>query len=251
MQNKLVDVVQGIPIVSSHGFLGWSSVSIMEDREGYVLFDTGGYNNKGALINALRNLKIDFKQVRKVLVTHLHFDHCMNVDLFPNATLYVGKREIDYALSEEPDKVGDIFVPKPYIREILRRHDVVEVKDGDKLGNNVKVVELPGHTPGCVGYLINESIIFTGDALRNTHELIYKIPSLCFGGEDAWRRSIEKITSIAKVIIPGHERRLIIEDSEVKYLTEGKEIAFKFVIKGKMKEFSLNPDKGLVKFLFG
>ena len=241
MTGKLIDLVQGIPISSSHGYLGWSTISILLDKE-IILFDSGGFNNRGLLLKALKEININRKHIDRILLTHLHFDHCLNVDLFPNATVYVSGKELDYALSEEPSEKGDIFIPKPYIENIFKDHEVIEVKEGDTVYEGVKVVELPGHTPGSVGYLIEDNkILFTGDALRNTHELIHRIPTLCFGGKENWKKSIEKIVSIAKIIVLGHERRLTLEQPNmIRYLVQGEKVEFNFVIKGEIKKMILN-----------
>jgi glyoxylase-like metal-dependent hydrolase (beta-lactamase superfamily II) len=46
--------------------------------------------------DGLGALGIDPAQVRDVLMTHLHYDHCGNYDLFPNARYHVQEREMQY-----------------------------------------------------------------------------------------------------------------------------------------------------------
>ena len=45
---------------------------------------------------------IDPADVRNVVFTHLHWDHCSNVDLFPNARFTVQDEELKYAVSPIP-----------------------------------------------------------------------------------------------------------------------------------------------------
>lgn len=86
-----------------------------------LLLDTGlGFNDKGQSKMQLHvNLEkngIKPEQVTKVLMSHLHKDHaggmCMENDhtqlSLPNATFYVQKRELDFAL----DKGFPTFIPE-------------------------------------------------------------------------------------------------------------------------------------------
>ena len=45
---------------------------------------------------------VDPADVRDVIFTHLHWDHCSNVDLFPNARFTVQDDELRYAVSPIP-----------------------------------------------------------------------------------------------------------------------------------------------------
>ncbi len=45
----------------------------------------------------LRLLGVDPATVRDVVITHLHYDHAGNLDLFPAATLHIQDRELNYA----------------------------------------------------------------------------------------------------------------------------------------------------------
>jgi glyoxylase-like metal-dependent hydrolase (beta-lactamase superfamily II) len=45
----------------------------------------------------LRLLDVDAARVRDVIVTHLHYDHAGCLDLFPEATLHIQDREMNYA----------------------------------------------------------------------------------------------------------------------------------------------------------
>ena len=46
--------------------------------------------------DGLRALGIEPAEVRNVLMTHLHYDHCGNYDLLPNARYHVQEREMQY-----------------------------------------------------------------------------------------------------------------------------------------------------------
>lgn len=227
---KVYDLVKGVPIVSSHGFLGWSSVSLVHDDESddYILLDCGGFNNRLQLIENFKRLSLSFDRITKIALTHLHFDHCMNIELFPKATIYIGKKEFDYAFSNEPARRSDMFIPIPYLKEIIRTRNVVEVKEGYKIHSSIIAINLPGHTPGSMGYFIrDENIIFVGDAIKNAYELI-NTPTICYDSLNNWKKSLNKILNLAKTIIPGHDGRLKIKKNKVTKI--GKKITVEFEV---------------------
>lgn len=90
------------------------------------------------------------EEVEAIILTHLHWEQCGNLDLFPRATLYVQKRELDYALAPYPYHWRDyqalaIGATPPWFAH-LDRLTVVEGDYAPKPG--LTVHHLPGHTPG-------------------------------------------------------------------------------------------------------
>ena len=79
---------------------------ILEPPEGpRIVVDSGFAPEVGARMgrpcscepaDALARLGIDGADVQQVVVTHLHYDHIGNLDLFPNAELVVAQRELDF-----------------------------------------------------------------------------------------------------------------------------------------------------------
>ena len=48
-------------------------------------------------VEGLKLLGVDAAEVRDVIITHLHYDHVGNFDLFPKATFHLQDREMAYA----------------------------------------------------------------------------------------------------------------------------------------------------------
>ena len=219
MTLQVLDLVVGISIRTSYGFLGWSSISLIHDTvlNDYILLDVGGFNTRQLLFKSLERLGIEPKHISKILITHLHFDHCMNLELFPRATVYISKKELDYIYSGTPMARGDIFIPKPYIDSILKTVNVVEISGGAKVHEDIVAVELPGHTPGSMGYLVaSTKTIFVGDAIKNLYELLTQNPTLCFGTRENWLNSLTKVLNLAQYIIPGHDMRIEVKDKSIR-----------------------------------
>ena len=182
MNEIMLDVLlPGFPGKADRGYLGWSNVLYFETQTlGRTIVDTGSFGDRGLLLEMMRQRKIDPSTIKTLILTHMHSDHVLNLDLFPNATIVLGKREWEYASTDESVRSGDVFVPKLYI-PYLRQQKLRLVSDGEELDEGLVVLELPGHTPGCIGLLsAPDSWVIAGDALKNAHEAIYKDPGLSF-----------------------------------------------------------------------
>lgn len=71
-----------------------------------IVVDTGfsaamaekrGRNHIRCPADGLRLLGVDAAKVEDVVITHLHYDHAGNLDLFPDARLHIQDREVNYA----------------------------------------------------------------------------------------------------------------------------------------------------------
>ncbi|HEY5636275.1 MAG TPA: N-acyl homoserine lactonase family protein [Burkholderiales bacterium] len=100
----------------------------------------------------LRLLGVEAAEVPEVIVTHLHYDHIGNFDLFPAATFHLQDREMQYATGrhmchdvfsgayEVEDVVG-------MVREVYRGR--VQFHDGDaELHPGISLHLIGGHTMG-------------------------------------------------------------------------------------------------------
>ena len=90
--------------------------------------------------------------MRTLIVTHLHYDHIGNSDLFPNAVLHVQDKEVAFATGRhmrhaffrDMYEVDDVA---GFVREVYAGRMVFH--DGDaEVAPGVTVHLAPGHTPG-------------------------------------------------------------------------------------------------------
>ena len=79
-------LLPGIPVSSTRGALGWSTVALIETGGLRILFDTGSYGDRSLLIERL--LSLDPQALDAVFISHLHYDHCQNIDLFADIPLF-------------------------------------------------------------------------------------------------------------------------------------------------------------------
>lgn len=151
-----------------------------------LLLDTGlGFSINGTLQihQNLKNKNIDPASITKVLLTHLHKDHAGGVSLadrvgnvslaFPQATYYIQKQEVDYAI--------EIGFPSYMMEElgILQNNQKVELLHGDgTIDNYIRYQLAGGHSPYHQVYWItenNETIFFGGDNAPTYHQMKSKV----------------------------------------------------------------------------
>jgi N-acyl homoserine lactone hydrolase len=130
--------------------------------DGLVLVDTGvgegsewietNYRPRSRDVReALAGAKLDPDQVRTVINTHLHFDHCGQNRAFPGVPIHVQQAELDLALREGHTIVEWVDFPEASYEAVEGDREIVE---------GVSVLATPGHTPG------HQSVtVRTGDGL--------------------------------------------------------------------------------------
>jgi glyoxylase-like metal-dependent hydrolase (beta-lactamase superfamily II) len=201
-----IDVLlPGFPGKADRGFLGWCNVLALKLKGSVILVDTAAFLDRPMLLASMAAKGIDPKAVSKIMLTHLHCDHCLNTDVFPNAEIFIGAKEWEYASSGMSQKKNDPFVPVtclPYIES--RKPKLVE--EGYYLADGLKIVELPGHTPGCIGLLCeNEGLLIAGDAMKNARDFTFNDPGMCFDTVENGLASLARAAKLADKIIPGHD----------------------------------------------
>lgn len=123
-----------------------------------LLIDTGNYLDKHLVERELSEF-IDPKEIKKVIFTHLHFDHIGNFNLFPNAKFYASNQEM---LDLKKNKFETILNPVIAKKFNVELHDVFRMK----LPENYTVMATPGHTRGSISlYDTKNKILFSGDTL--------------------------------------------------------------------------------------
>ena len=154
-----IDSLNRIPV---HGFV------IKHPRAGAILVDTGvGWPDdilkEWKIVNrhaadALAEHDLSPADVRIVINTHLHFDHCGQNAVFKHAPFYIQRPELERARREE--KVTSEWFDFAGAR--------FELVDGDaEVAEGVRVVATPGHTVGHQSVLVDTpggGAVMIGDA---------------------------------------------------------------------------------------
>ncbi len=172
-----------------------SNVYLIEGTKN-VMVDAGNRTDREHLKNFMGRA-VDFAKIDYVIFTHLHYDHCGNFDLFPNAEFYAGPKEIEDFVRNK-----DAVVLDAVVAEMISK---VELKPlpADFMG--LKMIETPGHTRGsiCLWYEA-EKALFTGDTLfGNKKQGRVDLPTSV---PNEMKTSIMKLIEVPyKIFCPGHD----------------------------------------------
>lgn len=164
------------------------------------------------------------EEIDIVVLTHLHWDHVGDVTRFPNAEFIVSQEELRFALNPLPC----LYVAyealqlgmEPLFLKVIERIRTVGMKE-QKIVEGVRVIPLPGHTPGSIGVVVDTEkgpYVITGDAVFKYGNLEgapeERLPYLMTGIYTdmlAMWKSFELIDEIVggdySKVIPGHDPR--------------------------------------------
>jgi N-acyl homoserine lactone hydrolase len=169
-------------------------------------------------LTTLRSVGVDPEDVRLVVNTHLHWDHCGNNHLFPNARFVVQKPELLYAVDpvaptrtafENTDRIS------PPWASVLNRFSTVV---GDvEIAPGVEVIALPGHTPGSQGVLVtsgSDRFLLAGDTCDaqinwEGDDRLEHIPSGSFTNLIDYMDSFAKMDTLHAQVIPSHDPQVL------------------------------------------
>ena len=216
-------VLPGFGFTCDQGIPGFCAVVLIEglDRAGRptrILVDPAHVGRRPALSEALAARALSPADIDAVVLTHAHWDHVQNIDLFESAPLYLHPHERRYA--HRPHR-NDWATPQ-WTGAILERQEVREVEEGAELLPGVSVIELPGHSPGSIGVKVETERgleIITGDALHFASVAKTGQNPLIFWSPEQARRSIQRVLAEADAIYPGHDRPFrLTSEGEIEYL---------------------------------
>ena len=163
-----------------------------------ILFDSGYGKNR--IMRQLKYLDIKPEKITHIFLTHSDFDHMAGVSVFKNAEICLSAEEYNILFKKKAR------MPRFYQRRFINRQCRV-LYDGEEMhigSATVKAISTPGHTAGSMTYLLNNSILFTGDTLRLENNKIFVLRRY---SKDTviQEQSIKKLAEInAKYAFTGH-----------------------------------------------
>src|SRR3954452_7006662 len=122
------------------------NVHVIDHPEARVLVDTGMtelhplVDDMDPRLQPLSEQDLDLESIDIVVSTHLHFDHCGGNHLFADKPIYVQRRELEDARSEDDYTLRE-WVDAPGVA-YLQVDGELELLPG------LRLVPAPGHTPG-------------------------------------------------------------------------------------------------------
>lgn len=165
--------------------------------------------------NALAAAGIDPKDVETVILTHLHWDHAGNCDLFPDARVVVQQDELRYAIAPGRFFRRAFLAPQsgwgvpPYLLPNL------ETVAGERqLHPGLRVVPVPGHTPGSQAVVVDTdhgSFCVGGDAILTYENFECDIPPGFHVNVDESMESYDVVREAADHVLPSHDYSVLVD----------------------------------------
>ncbi|MEJ2740853.1 MAG: MBL fold metallo-hydrolase, partial [Dehalococcoidia bacterium] len=182
-----------------------------------------------AVAAALEVLDLSISDVDFILNTHGHLDHAGgNADIKALSNAQVCIHNDDALFLEDDERTWDKYYGPPVealkgrdrfeekkkaflnsrpvqaaIDRRLEDNDVIDLGDGVEL----RVVHIPGHSPGSVGfYRENEGMLFTGDSVGGLHNTTGSLPIIT--DFPAYKKSMQRLLEMpVRFLLCGHKFR--------------------------------------------
>jgi glyoxylase-like metal-dependent hydrolase (beta-lactamase superfamily II) len=169
---------------------------------------------------ALARLGVRPEDIDVVVNTHLHWDHCYNNHLFPQATIYAQRAELQYAIAPLPlhrwaydtleYETGQVVLP-PFLRARLT------LVEGDfEVAPGVSVLFTPGHTLGSQSVVVQgrKTYVLAGDNVPLYENLPGRFtphftPNGIHVNLEDYYRSWNRLARLGGEILPSHDNRVL------------------------------------------
>jgi glyoxylase-like metal-dependent hydrolase (beta-lactamase superfamily II) len=163
----------------------------------------------------LKLIGIDANEVQDVIITHMHYDHAGNLELFPNARFHLQDAEMDYVTGRA--------MTHPSLRHSFRLDDVVEMvrlvygdrvvfhAGDDNIAPGIDVHHVPGHTRGLQSVSVNTKrgpILLASDSAHYyenvENELQFSTVENIFEMLESYRK-VRRLAGESTRLVPGHD----------------------------------------------
>jgi metallo-beta-lactamase class B len=133
----------------------WVGVLLIDSGEGLILIDAGMPSQTYLIFEGIRSLGLNPKNIKKVLLTHGHFDHCGGMTAilaYTRAEFWGPKEDLNAIRGISLNTRGRYYAPCEPDR--FYQEDVPVI-----LGNIcIFTMHTPGHTPGTTSFFFDDTL---------------------------------------------------------------------------------------------
>jgi glyoxylase-like metal-dependent hydrolase (beta-lactamase superfamily II) len=227
--SRIYSILLPAPVALAPGvyLLGKNSpaaVYLIETSRGLVLVDSGLERNADLVCKQVGLLGFDIKQLRAILLTHVHADHSLGAEhlrSLTGATVYAGQGDEDALRAAGPREAFFSINAMPNVTPHATTVDV-KLAGGETLEfgeTRFLVLAAPGHTTGSTCYLLKRpglSALFTGDVVQHLSTASRDalgtytayLPPLYRGDARASLTTLRSLRDLPlpDLVLPGHPR---------------------------------------------
>ncbi len=212
--------------------LGMFNCFLVKEDDGFTLVDTNFPGSASRILRAAKNLEAP---LRRILLTHAHFDHVGSLDsllqLTPGIELGISVRESRLLARDFTLDLGESGKPLLGFPGVRARPTIL-LKNGDRVGS-LQAISSPGHTPGHMSFLdIRDGSLLAGDSFVNqmgltaagAFKLYFPMPALFSWNKELSALSANKLRDLKPArLAVGHGATL---DSPLAAMDKAVEMAF-------------------------
>lgn len=202
-----IDVLlDGQSVRSRQGIVGFCTVLLLEGEQRTIV-DVGHVGRRNVLVAALEQRGLTPDDIDNVVLSHAHWDHAQNLDIFRDAKILMHPDERLYA--QQPHR-NDWATPAWTGAMVENEHDrIVEVDEGFEIESGVTVAHTPGHSVGSISLYVETDLgvcAVSGDVLHYSLAALSQRNPVVFWSDQQATESIKRLVDEADVIYPGHDR---------------------------------------------
>lgn len=203
-----------------------NNMYLIEIHEGYIMIDTGLKSQYSKFSSELSNHGIGLEEIKYVFITHAHKDHvgflkdiirdtAAKIILHPHAVnkLKVGENSFEGGFSNFFAWV--LFRTKKAVFKKTHRFDMIHDESRFIIASesnqemlkeltSAQILDLPGHTKDSIGLILEDEVLFCGDAAVNNitgqYRIIHWIESV-IDYKESW---VKMINSDFSMVYPTH-----------------------------------------------
>lgn len=210
-------LMEGTSVTTDVGTIAFCAVLLVEGEK-RLLFDSAHVGRRTYLQAQMAAFDLTPADIDLQVLSHAHWDHIQNCDLFEHAPMLVHRDERRYAQRPHPN---DWATPK-WTGAVLETMSLVEVGEGYEIMPGCRVIELIGHSPGSIGLEVETDdglCIIAGDAIHNAGIAQRGHNPLVFWDADQADAAIRRCVESGALIYPGHDQPFRLDAGEVSYQT--------------------------------
>lgn len=161
--------------------------------------------------NALRAIGVEPSQIDLIIFTHLHWDHCGNLGLFPNSRLLAQRDEVRYAYAPSRFFERAFLSPQAGLVPPHLGRRLEALLGDEEILPGLQVLLSPGHTPGSQAVRVKTAhgwFTIAGDAIFTYENLEKDIPPGFHVHVDQALDSMHRIARVSDVVLPSHDYKV-------------------------------------------